>query len=364
MKKAIVLLTGAVFASTFAGAAFYQEGLQQQDGFYQPEGSYYPQAQTQIYSEQQLPASSMQYQQGGNMQTPYYQQDQSFYRSNTSERVHHDAYKTSEDKDLARQIRQALNNEREIRNPDSITVSVFDKKVSLEGNVTSREEKEAADDAAKSVSGVKNIDNHLTIASQGGAQSRFSNQTYSDQYGADQYRSGTQTRFNENSRYNDQFNNQSQFNNRSNDFNNQNYNQPSRFDSSSDFQNQSSYNDASSNPNSNSNYSNYSNDNSNYNDSSSSYSSNSSNTNLDDRIKQQLKDNFKNNKRFDSISVSVSKGTVTLSGSVPSDQDRTEAKNLARRINGVNAVKDQLKAKNATPTTGSATSGSSSSYSY
>lgn len=191
MKQAAVLLTGAILASNVVGAAYYQDAYSQpyQGGHYQSDGYYQTQPGTiqGSYGADQSTYYSQ--------PSPYFQHDSNYYRPETtgmqtSERIHRDAYKTNEDRELAQRIRQAIQNSG-LRNSDLIVISVFDKRVILDGRVNSKEEAETAEEAAKNVSGVDNLENRLAAAFRD-ARDSFGRQTRTDT----DSRFTNQTRFN------------------------------------------------------------------------------------------------------------------------------------------------------------------------
>jgi osmotically-inducible protein OsmY len=64
----------------------------------------------------------------------------------------------------------------------------------------------------------------------------------------------------------------------------------------------------------------------------------------DDTIRRQVKEQLATNPAFASVNVDVNgKGHVTLSGDVPTKDDRAQAKNLAEAVPGVKKVKDHMK---------------------
>ena len=64
----------------------------------------------------------------------------------------------------------------------------------------------------------------------------------------------------------------------------------------------------------------------------------------EDTIRRQVKEQLATNPSFSGVNVDVAKdGAVTLTGDVPSKDDRTQAKNLAQAVPGVKKVKDHLK---------------------
>src|ERR1700739_491747 len=59
----------------------------------------------------------------------------------------------------------------------------------------------------------------------------------------------------------------------------------------------------------------------------------------DDDLTQQLQTKFGQDPAFSNVQVSVTKGTATMTGSVPAKADRKRAKDLAKAIPGVKHVK-------------------------
>ena len=62
-----------------------------------------------------------------------------------------------------------------------------------------------------------------------------------------------------------------------------------------------------------------------------------------DTLIRQVKEQLATNPSFSGVNVEVSKDTVTLTGDVPTKDDRTQAKNLAEAVPGVKHVRDHLK---------------------
>jgi len=62
-----------------------------------------------------------------------------------------------------------------------------------------------------------------------------------------------------------------------------------------------------------------------------------------DTLVRQVKEQLATNPSFSGVNVEVSKDTVTLTGDVPTKDDRTQAKNLASAVPGVKHVRDHLK---------------------
>ena len=62
----------------------------------------------------------------------------------------------------------------------------------------------------------------------------------------------------------------------------------------------------------------------------------------DDQLTQQIKDQLASNPDFSNVSVTVSSGRATLSGSVPNKADRTKASDMAKSVPGVKSVREHL----------------------
>lgn len=73
----------------------------------------------------------------------------------------------------------------------------------------------------------------------------------------------------------------------------------------------------------------------------------------DDReMTRQVRDALtRSGKRFDNVTVTFSKGTVTLTGPILSEQERQEIKSRIRQVAGVRNIDDQLQVRSGTTTT-------------
>ncbi|MFA6914939.1 MAG: BON domain-containing protein [Parachlamydiales bacterium] len=71
-----------------------------------------------------------------------------------------DAFKTQEDRDLLKRIRQELSNRREL-NQNNVTIIVVDKKIQLKGIAGSKDESAKFEETVTAIEGVNGVDNQL-----------------------------------------------------------------------------------------------------------------------------------------------------------------------------------------------------------
>jgi osmotically-inducible protein OsmY len=77
----------------------------------------------------------------------------------------------------------------------------------------------------------------------------------------------------------------------------------------------------------------------------------------DDTLKRQVKEQLSSNPDLANVQVEVAKGKVTLTGSVPKKEDRSQAKDLARAVPGVKSVSEHLSIAAASSSTASSAAG-------
>lgn len=70
--------------------------------------------------------------------------------------------------------------------------------------------------------------------------------------------------------------------------------------------------------------------------------------NNDTKVKQDVENALR--ARYNNVSVSVNNKVVTLTGSLDTQTERTAAENVARSVNGVNSVVNNITVQEATPT--------------
>jgi osmotically-inducible protein OsmY len=236
----------------------------------------------------QYQQGSPQYQQGGSQ----YQQGRS-YQQNPNMKQSRAAKPMTQDD---RRIHQAIMvqfQENDLPNAAAILITVEDGKVTLDGQVDTEENKSDAEQIAGDIDGVDNVENRLVVRDQSSGQSRLNNQQQFQQRQNNQMKQNLNTRSGmDRKNVADQYEKQ----------NNLDHEKQNNLNQRSTVQN-----------------------------------GKLSDQDLEKKVKEKLNSGWFS-KKFSNVQALVSRGTVTLTGKVTSENERLEAEKKVRELSEVKNI--------------------------